>query len=219
MEWTTAKLKYQSEDPELTPWWVVMPGQFRSDFRRGRSRSWLCSDLDDGFLDGGNLAASYRGWLGVGGGGITNSRPRDHIDTHSALRPRRADNPPDRTSRMEFPLKKYCPALLLSKFFHLFLPAVRSTPTPFTDLSWPPPRAQGVSKSCTTNATDFLGGQLDVCSTGPWTQPLPTLLASPASEAPYDESEGGLTGGPFTIIGSDPGVSATLAQTLGVRQV
>ena len=76
--------RYRLEDLELIPWDAVGQGQVRSGLRWGRSRSWHCFALDDGLLvEGGALKTSYRRWVDVDGGTITDSWPRGII--HSIL--------------------------------------------------------------------------------------------------------------------------------------
>jgi len=77
-DWALAKSRYQCEDLELIPCQeVVWQGRLRFCLRWGRSPSWPCFVLDGGILvDRGILTTSYRRWVGVDDGLITDSWPR-----------------------------------------------------------------------------------------------------------------------------------------------
>lgn len=76
-DWMLAKPRYRFQGLGLIPWDVVRQGQVRFGLRWDQSRSWLCFAPDDGLLvEGGVLKTSYRRWVGVDGGTITDSWPR-----------------------------------------------------------------------------------------------------------------------------------------------
>jgi len=78
-DWALAKSRYRPEYLELIPWDVARPDRFHFGLRWERYfRFQLCFAPDEGFLvdRGAFLKTSFRRWVGLDGGVITDSWPR-----------------------------------------------------------------------------------------------------------------------------------------------